>query len=80
MDTPQTLHPIECFPIPSSGRDVFFGFSARFWYKCEADGRIKLRRFKLPGQKKASAVCVPYAEAKAMLDKAGYIRGGHREF
>ena len=76
----QTVIPIECFPLPSVGADPWFGFSASFWLKCEREKRIKLRRMKLPGRKRAQGVCVPYAEAKAMLDKAGYIRGGHREF
>lgn len=75
----QETIPIECFPLPSAGSEPFFGFSASFWLKCEREGRIKLRRMKLPGRKRAQAVCVPYAEAKAMLDKAGYIRGGHRD-
>jgi len=34
---------------------------------------------KLPGRKRAQGVCVPYAEAKEMLDKAGFIPGGHRD-
>jgi hypothetical protein len=70
---------IECFPLPSVGKDPFFGFSRSFWLKCEREKLIKLRRMKLPGRIRAQAICIPYAEAKTMLDKAGFIPGGHRE-
>lgn len=69
---------IDCFPLPKSGRDPFFGFSGTFWRRCERDKLIKLKRFALPGRR-ASAVCVPYAEAAALLKKHGFIPGGHRE-
>jgi hypothetical protein len=73
------MEPIECFPLPSAGCDAFFGFGRTFWMKCEKRGLIKLRRLQFPNAKKAVSVCVPYADAKAMLEQHGFIPGGHRD-
>ena len=73
------IEPIECFPLPFSGSDPFFGFGRTFWMKCEKRGLIKLRRLKMPDAKKAIAVCVPYSDAKRMLALHGFIPGGHRD-
>ena len=56
-----------CFPLPKTGLDPHFGFSRTWWLNREREGHIKLNRLCLPG-KRATRVCVPYNDAKAMID------------
>ena len=67
MPTADDSQQSPCFPLPKTGLDPHFGFSATWWRNREKEGYIKLNRLKLPG-KRATRVCVPFNEAKAMID------------
>lgn len=57
----------EFVTLPSRGGDPICGLSRSFWYSCERDGLIKLRRFHRPGKDKGR-VLLPVAEAIALVN------------
>ncbi len=58
-----------CIPLPKIGGDEVFGRSRSTWYAWEKKEFIKLRRFKIPGSKRATSVCIPRAEAAEFIRK-----------
>ena len=60
---------LTCIPLPKSGGDEIFGRSRSTWLRWEKKGFIKLRRFKIPGAKHATTVCIPRKEAAEFIEK-----------
>lgn len=57
----------EFVTLPSRGGDAICGLSRSFWYACEKDGLIKLRRIRRPGNVRGR-VLLPVAEAIGLID------------
>jgi len=71
METPQNTksHP-EFVSLPSRGGDPVCGLSRSFWYSCEQDGLILLRRIRRPGQIRGR-VLLPVSEAVSLVNRLG---------
>jgi len=58
----------EFLNIPAKGGDPLFGRSRSWWYSLEAQGLIRLTRFRRPGNVRGR-VCIPVAVAREALAK-----------
>jgi len=67
MKSGETFTAQTCIPLPKSGGDEVFGRSRSTWLRWESKGFIKLRRFKIPGAKHATTVCIPLEAAEEFI-------------
>ena len=64
--SPVGFSPVEFLNIPSKGGDPIFGRSRSWWYGIEAQGLIRLTRFRRPGNVRGR-VAIPVAAARQVL-------------